>query len=152
MWMRSNWTLQKTGFVAITLPIVGIIIFVSPVQYIWIMENKNSNISYLLIWRLDQAHRSHYSYITSDLPNVFNTILIIADRINTGVICTVNVVHLFIYLTICSLVGLTVWTDYARLNCHVFSVPVVIYLIRLIHIRFLFVDIGCIIYWFWKKI
>ena len=33
----------------------------------------------------------------------------------------------FIYLTICSMVGYTVWTDYARLECHVLSVPVVIY-------------------------
>ena len=55
------------------------------------MANKNSNISFSLIWLFYQVHRSHYSA----LLNLFNSILIIADRTNAGTICIVNTVQLY---------------------------------------------------------
>ena len=89
------------------------------------MGNKNPNISFPLIWGFDP--------IIHTSPQLYWMYSTVFSLLPTGQIQTPYAqlmrfnFMLFIYSTICSLVGLTVWTDYARLNCHVFSVPVVIY-------------------------
>ena len=124
-----NFIENRCWLLAINVPVVHNIISASRVKHIWIIANKNSNTFIFFILKISLRYIDPIVLIITKLLCIYSTRFSLLPP-GQSQAWYVHLMRynfmLFIYIIICSLVGLTLLTDYARVDCHMVSVPVVI--------------------------